>query len=116
MRFLARTHFIVLTDSDVYHHFAATAKDSVSFIPWDNERKDLLVKSQHEIFKAYKLNPHAHELPPVLFRVVTGASSTSLKRREYPSRLHHLPVQGWIVDEVPYLCLNIHAFHVKLDS
>ncbi|CAE7776876.1 unnamed protein product [Symbiodinium sp. CCMP2592] len=61
---LARTHFIVLTDSGVYHRVAATAKDYVSFIPWDNEPKDLLVQSQHEIFKAYKLNPHAHELPP----------------------------------------------------
>ncbi|CAE7631905.1 unnamed protein product, partial [Symbiodinium sp. CCMP2592] len=62
---LARTHFIVLTDSGVYHRVAAAAKDYVSFIPcWDNEPKDLLVQSQHEIFKAYKLNPHAHELPP----------------------------------------------------
>ena len=61
---MARTHFIVITDNGIYYRVAATTKTSINFIPWGNEPKDLLAQSQVEIFKAYKLNPHGHKLPP----------------------------------------------------
>ncbi|CAE7554952.1 unnamed protein product, partial [Symbiodinium pilosum] len=61
---LARAHMIIITDSGVYYRVATTDKRPVTFIPWGNEPKDLLAASQHEIFRAYKLNPHLHQLPP----------------------------------------------------
>ena len=62
---LARTHLIVITDSGVYHRLASTSKDPVNFMPWDpNEPKDLVIASQHHIFKEYKMNPHIHKYPP----------------------------------------------------
>ncbi|CAE7737794.1 unnamed protein product [Symbiodinium sp. KB8] len=62
---LARTDLIVITDSGVYHRLASTSKDLVNFMPWDpNEPKDLVIASQHHIFKEYKMNPHIHKYPP----------------------------------------------------
>ena len=105
------------TDSGVYHRVAATAKDYVSFIPWDNEPKDLLVQSQHEIFKAYKLNPHAHELPPSYHE--DSVWSQELLRRllngeGIPRGCTTYRPRGGLFGEVRYLCLNIHAFPYKV--
>ena len=61
---LARTHLIVLTDHGVYWRLASTGATSVPFIPWPNpEAKDLLAEAERPIFRAYKRNPQAHELP-----------------------------------------------------
>eukprot|EP00438_Fugacium_kawagutii_P030538 Skav235987 [mRNA] locus=scaffold348:92891:96249:+ [translate_table: standard] len=62
---LARTHLIVLTDKGVYWRLAGTTADDVPFISWpENQSKDLLVNAQKPIFKAYKKDPDAHNLPP----------------------------------------------------
>ena len=74
---LARTHLIVLTDNGIYHRVASTGKGSVHFIAWDNEPKDLLVPSQHAIYKSYKMNPQGHQLPPLSMRIPHGRRKLS---------------------------------------
>ena len=104
---MARTHYIVITDNGMYYRVAATTKTSINFIPWGNEPKDLLGQSQVEIFKAYKLNPHGHQLPP--------------SYHEYCARSQEVPIGAFSMvkmsrtvtpSTVPEACLAMHCTFV----
>ena len=61
---LARTHVILLTEKAVYWRLAGTGTENIDFLEWPADHaKDLLADDQKPIFKAYKQNPDAHDLP-----------------------------------------------------
>ena len=113
---LARTHLIVLSDNGIYHRVASTGKGSVPFIAWDNEPKDLLVPSQHAIYKSYKMNPQGHQLPPS-FHEDSAWSQEALRRLINGEQLP----RGYIVyrprsmiGDARHLCCKYNILRVQI--